>query len=51
VLFQPLELVMIGGAAVGAFFVGNNNKSIKATMKALPTVFKGSRTPRKCTWS
>lgn len=42
VLFQPIELLMIGGAAVGAFFVGNNNKAIKATMKALPSVFKGS---------
>ncbi|WP_194723047.1 flagellar motor stator protein MotA [Noviherbaspirillum malthae] len=43
VLFQPLELLMIGGAAFGAFFVGNNGKSIKATLKALPTVLKGSR--------
>lgn len=42
ILFQPIELLMIGGAAVGAFFVGNNSKSIKATMKALPGVFKGS---------
>ncbi len=42
-LFQPLELLMIGGGALGAFFVGNNNKSIKATMKAMPTLFKGSR--------
>jgi chemotaxis protein MotA len=42
-LFQPLELLMIGGAAVGAFFVGNNGKAIKATLKALPSVFKGSR--------
>ncbi|MCG2583320.1 flagellar motor stator protein MotA [Massilia sp. TS11] len=42
-LFQPLELLMIGGAAVGAFLVGNNTKAIKATLKALPTVFKGSR--------
>jgi len=41
-LFQPLELLMIGGAAAGAFLVGNNTKAIKATMKALPTVFKGS---------
>ena len=23
-LFQPLELLMIGGGAAGAFFVGNN---------------------------
>ncbi|QNA89608.1 flagellar motor stator protein MotA [Massilia sp. Dwa41.01b] len=43
VLFQPIELLMIGGAALGAFFVGNNNKAIKATMKALPTVLKGSQ--------
>lgn len=42
-LFQPLELLMIGGAAAGAFFVGNSGKSIKATLKALPTVFKGSK--------
>ena len=42
-LFQPLELLMIGGAAVGAFFVGNNGKSIKATLAAIPSLFKGSR--------
>lgn len=43
VLFQPLELLMIGGAATGAFLVGNNGKSIKATLQALPSLFKGSR--------
>jgi chemotaxis protein MotA len=43
VLWQPLELVMIFGAAIGAFFVGNTPKAVKATMKALPTVFKGSK--------
>ena len=42
-LWQPVELLMIGGAAVGAFIVGNSNKALKATMKALPTVFKGSK--------
>ncbi len=42
-LFQPLELLMIGGGAFGAFFVGNNGKAIKATMKALPSLFKGSK--------
>jgi len=41
-LLQPLELLMIGGAAVGAFLVGNNAKAIRATLKALPTVLKGS---------
>jgi chemotaxis protein MotA len=42
-LAQPLELLMIGGAALGAFLVGNNGKAIKATMQALPTLLKGSR--------
>ena len=41
-LFQPVELLMIGGAAVGAFLVGNNMKAIKATLKALPQTLKGS---------
>ena len=42
-LFQPLELLMIGGGAGGAFLVGNNSKAIKATLKALPTILKGSK--------
>jgi chemotaxis protein MotA len=42
-LLQPVELLMIGGAAFGAFLVGNNGKSIKATLKALPSVMKGSK--------
>jgi chemotaxis protein MotA len=46
-LFQPVELLMIGGGAAGAFFVGNNGKTVKATLKALPTVFQGSRYTRE----
>ncbi|MDO9065398.1 MAG: flagellar motor stator protein MotA [Sulfuricella sp.] len=42
-LLQPIELLMIGGAAAGAFFVGNSGKVIKATLKVLPTVLKGSK--------
>ncbi len=42
-LLQPIELLMIGGAAVGAFLVGNTLKAIKATLKSLPTLFKGSK--------
>ena len=45
-LFQPIELLMIGGGAAGAFFVGNSGKAIKATLKALPTIFKGSKYTR-----
>jgi chemotaxis protein MotA len=42
-LLQPVELLMIGGAATGAFFVGNTGKAIKATLKALPSLLKGSK--------
>ncbi|OGS81332.1 MAG: flagellar motor stator protein MotA [Gallionellales bacterium GWA2_59_43] len=42
-LFQPVELLMIGGAAVGAFLVGNTAESIKATIGALPKVFQGAK--------
>jgi len=40
-LFQPVELLIIGGAGVGAFIVGNNAKSLKATGKALGRLFVG----------
>ncbi len=46
-LFQPLELLMIGGAAVGAFIVGNDTKAIKATLRAFPSLFKGSKFNKK----
>lgn len=39
----PHEMLVIAGAAVGAFLVGNSNKVIAATVKALPRVFKGSK--------
>ena len=42
-LYQPSELLIIGGAALGAFFVGNNGKSIKKTVKALPKLMRGSK--------
>jgi len=42
-LWQPVELLMIGGAAIGAFVVGNSSKAIKATLKNLPGVFKESK--------
>ncbi len=42
-LLQPVELLMIGGSAVGAFLVANPNKVIKATFKALPSVLRSSR--------
>lgn len=42
-LFQPVELLIIGGAGLGAFIVGNNVKALKATGKALVLIFLGRR--------
>jgi chemotaxis protein MotA len=43
VLFQPVELLMIGGAGVGAFVVGNDGKAIMATLKELPKLLRSSK--------
>ncbi|XKE45413.1 flagellar motor stator protein MotA [Halomonas organivorans] len=32
-LFQPFELLMIGGAGLGAFIAANNGKALKATLR------------------
>jgi chemotaxis protein MotA len=45
-LFQPYELLMIGGGAVGAFVIGNDGKSRQAVFEALPTLFHTSRQTR-----
>lgn len=42
-LFQPVELLMIGGGALGAFVAANGGKGMKAFMSAFPRVFKGSK--------
>jgi chemotaxis protein MotA len=42
-MYQPLELLMIGGAALGAFVIGTPGKTIKATLKAVPTLLQGSK--------
>lgn len=41
-LIQPSELVIIAGAGLGAFLVSNPIKTVKSTLKTLPTVLKGS---------
>ncbi|HAL37221.1 MAG TPA: flagellar motor stator protein MotA [Polaromonas sp.] len=43
VLFQPLEVLIIGGAALGAFIVGNDAKTIRATVKELPRLLRSSK--------
>lgn len=41
-LWMPLEYVAILGLMTGGFLAGNGLKEIKATVKAIPTVLKGS---------
>lgn len=42
-LWVPLEYIAIVGLTVGGFIAGNDIKVIKATIGALPSVFKGSK--------
>lgn len=42
-LIQPNELVIIGGASLGAFVAANSPKVLKAVMRTLPTALKGSK--------
>lgn len=39
----PFEMVMIGGAATGAFILANDMPTIKATLRDLGRVFKGPK--------
>ncbi|MDM0089780.1 MULTISPECIES: flagellar motor stator protein MotA [unclassified Variovorax] len=39
----PIELMVIGGGALGAFVVNNQPKVLKGTLKMLPHAFKGSK--------
>jgi chemotaxis protein MotA len=43
VLFQPAELVIIGGAALGTLFIANPLKTILALLKGLTGVLGGSK--------
>ena len=43
----PFEMMMIGGAAVGAFVIGNDSDTIKHTLKDLGRVFKGATWKRQ----
>jgi len=41
-LYQPLEFVLIGGAAIGAYLAANSGKSVKLLLGAFPLVLKKS---------
>ena len=42
-VWQPVELLIIGGAAAGSFVTGNSAKTVKATLRALPATLKGTK--------
>lgn len=42
-LWQPYELLVIGGAAFGAFIISNPGKIIKTVFAAIPALLKGSK--------
>lgn len=39
----PFEMIMIGGAAVGAFLISNDMAAVKHTLKDISKVFKGPK--------
>lgn len=43
VLYQPLEFLIIGGSALGAFIVANDSKTLRATLKSLPKLVRSSK--------
>lgn len=42
-IYQPIELLIICGAALGSFIVGNSTTVLKSVGKALPAAFKGQK--------
>ena len=43
VLVQPFEALIILGAALGAFVIGNTGPVLKQTLKVFGTLFRGPR--------
>ena len=41
VLWQPFEYIIIGGAGIGAFLIGNSATVLKGAAKAMGSVIKG----------
>jgi chemotaxis protein MotA len=42
-IWQPYELLIIGGAALGAFVIANAKSTIMKVLKAIPAMMKGPR--------
>lgn len=41
-LYQPFELVLIGGSAVGAYFAATSGRAFKLMLQAIPKALKGT---------
>jgi chemotaxis protein MotA len=46
VLWQPYEVLIIGGSAFGAFLAANSTKVVKASLRSLPRLLKGAKYKR-----
>lgn len=46
-LFQPFELLIIAGGALGAFVISNPGKVLKDVLKALPSLLSGAKYSKK----
>lgn len=46
-LYQPTEMLMIGGAAIGAFIAANNGKAIRATFRTVSHLKRSTRYDKK----
>jgi len=42
-LFQPMEFLIIGGAALGSFIASNNGKAIRSTMRGLSRLKRSAK--------
>ncbi|ARH00841.1 flagellar motor stator protein MotA [Legionella micdadei] len=45
-IIQPVELLIIAGAAIGSLIIGNSSSVLKAIIKALPGVFRGPKSAK-----
>lgn len=45
-MFQPIELLIIAGAAIGSMIVGNSASVLKSIVKVLPSAFKGNKSSK-----
>lgn len=45
-IFQPVELLIIGGAAIGSLIVGNNIAVLKSIAKTLPGAFRSPKSAK-----